>query len=168
MPATASVARNLVNRHLALVLNCALPGAGLLLRRPGVWPAFPAAAGAAGLSLVVVALLTPGTPGTVLVGWCGLGLWLAAVLVATIAWVVLERPSSRDLGAIQPLFREVAQAYLTGDLVAAERAARRLVALAGAEPGAWRLLALVLRAQGRGAQAAKLDRRAARLDLVRT
>lgn len=168
VPAAASVARTIVNRHLAFVLNCVLPGSGLLLRRPGVWPAVPAGLGAAGLSLVAVALLTPGTAGTVLVGWCGLGLWLATLLVATVAWMVLERPSSRDLRAIQPLFREVAQAYLTGDLPTAERAARRLVALAGAEPGAWRLLALVTRAQGRGAQAAELDRRAARLDLVRT
>lgn len=157
-----------MNRHLALVLNCALPGAGLLLRRPGVWPAVPAVLGAAGLSLIAVALATPGTPGTIPLGWYGLGLWSAALLVATVAWAVLERPSSRDLAAIQPLFREAAKAYLTGDLAAAELVAKRLTRLAGAEPGAWRLLALVTRAQGRGAQAADLDRRAARLDLVRT
>jgi hypothetical protein len=114
-----------------------------------------------------VALATPGTAATVPVGWSGLALWLTALLVATIAWAVLERPSSRDLTAIQPLFREVAKAYLTGDLPAAEHAARRLVALAGAEAGAWRLLALITRARGRTALAARLDRRAARLDLAR-
>jgi uncharacterized protein YfaA (DUF2138 family) len=94
-------------------------------------------------------------------------LWLTAVVVASIAWALLERPSSRDLSAIQPLFREVAQAYLTNDLATAERSARRLVALAGAEPGAWRLLALVSRAQGQDARAAKFERTAARLDLAR-
>lgn len=157
-----------MNRHLALVLNSALPGSGLLLRHPGLWPTVPVVAGAAGLSLIAVALASPGTANTVPVGWSGLGLWLAALLVATIAWMVVERPSSRDLGAIQPLFREIAKAYLTNDLTNAERTARRLVALAGAEPGAWRLLALITRAQGRTAQAAKLERRAARLDLART
>lgn len=157
-----------MHRHLALVMNSVLPGSGLLLRHPGVWPAVPAVLGAAGLSLIAVALTSPGTAAIIPVGWCGLGLWLAAVLVATIAWMLVERPSSRDLVAIQPLFREVAQAYLTGDLRVAEQAARRLVALAGSEAGAWRLLALVTRAQGRTAQAAKLDRRAARLDLART
>jgi Flp pilus assembly protein TadD len=115
--------------------------------------------------LIAVAFATPGSVTTIPVGWCGLLLWLAALLVATIAWAVVERPSSRDLTAIQPLFREVAKAYLTGDLAAAEQGARRLVALASAEAGAWRLLALVTRAQGRTAQATKLDRRAARLDL---
>ena len=148
------------------MLNAALPGSGLLLRHPGLWPAVPAVIGAAGLSLVAVALATPGTAATIPVGWCGFALWLAALLVATIAWAVVERPSSRDLTAIQPLFREVAKAYLTGDLTTAERAARQLVALASAEAGAWRLLALVTRAQGRTAQAAKLDRRAARLELA--
>lgn len=157
-----------MHRHLALVLNSVLPGSGLLLRHPGVWPAVPAVLGAVGLSLITVALTSPGTSTIIPVGWCGLGLWLAAVLVATIAWMLVERPSSRDLLAIQPLFREVAQAYLTGDLPVAERAARRLVALAGSEAGAWRLLALVTRAQGHSAQAATFDRRAARLDLVRT
>jgi len=157
-----------VHRHLALLLNSALPGSGLLLRHPGVWPAVPAVIGAIGLSLVAVALATPGVATMVPVGWCGLALWLAALVVATIAWAVVERPSSRDLSAIQPLFREVAKAYLTGDLTAAEQSARRLVALSGAEAGAWRLLALVTRAQGRTAQAAKLDRRAARLDLPRS
>lgn len=156
-----------MNRHLALLLNTALPGSGLLLRHPGLWPAVPAVIGAAGLSLVAVALATPGTATIIPVGWCGFALWLGALLVATIAWAVVERPSSRDLTAIQPLFREVATAYLTGDLTTAERAARRLVVLAGAEAGAWRLLALVTRAQGRPEQAAKLDRRAARLELAK-
>lgn len=156
-----------MNRYLALLLNTVLPGSGLLLRHPGLWPALPALIGAAGLSLLAVAFATSGSVTTIPVGWCGLLLWLAALVVATIAWAVMERPSSRDLTAIQPLFREVAKAYLTGDLPAAEVSAKRLVALAGAEAGAWRLLALVTRAQGRTAQATKLDRRAARLDLPR-
>jgi hypothetical protein len=157
-----------VNRHLALVLNTALPGSGLLLRHPGLWPAVPAVFAAAGLSLIAVALATPGTATTIPVGWSGLALWLAALLAATIAWAVVERPSSRDLTAIQPLFREVAKAYLTGDLTTAERVARQLVDLASAEAGAWRLLALVTRAQGRTTQAAKLDRRAAKLERAKT
>lgn len=153
-----------MNRHLALVLNVMLPGAGLLLRHPGVWLAAPALLGAIGLSLVAVAFAAHGSATTAAVGWIGLALWGVAVLIATTAWVVLERPSSRDLSAIQPLFREVAKAYLTGDLRTAEQSARKLVRLAGAEAGAWRLLALVLRAQGRGPEAAGLDRRAARLE----
>ncbi len=123
--------------------------------------------GAIGLSLVAVALATPGSAATIPLGWAGLMLWLTSVVVASVAWYLHERPSSRDLSAIQPLFHEVAQAYLTNDLTAAERSARRLVALAGAEPGAWRLLALVSRAQGLTARAAKLERTAARLDLAR-
>lgn len=156
-----------MNRHLALALNCVLPGSGLLLRHAGAWPLVPAAMGAAGLSLLAVALGTSGSAATVPLGWCGMALWLAAVLVAAAAWALLERPSSRDLTAIQPLFRDIARLYLTDQLPAAEQAARSLVALAGAEPGAWRLLALILRAQGRGPQAARLERRAARLDLSR-
>lgn len=163
-----SVRPNAVHRHLALLLNTVLPGSGLLLRHPGLWLLVPSVVGAVGLSLIAVALATPGSATTVPVGWCGLALWLGAVAIASVAWALLERPSSRDLSAIQPLFREVAQAYLTNDLATAERSARRLVALAGAEPGAWRLLALVRRAQGQNGQAAKLERTAARLDLART
>ena len=157
-----------MNRHLALLLNSALPGSGLLLRHPGMWPAFLGLVGAVGLSLVAVALLTPGSAATVPLGWAGLGMWSAALLVATIAWAVMERPSSHDLDAIQPVFRTVAHAYLTGDLAGAEKSARQLVALAGAEAGAWRLLALVTRARGRHVEASKLDRRAARLELSRS
>lgn len=153
-----------MERHLALVLNVVLPGAGLLLRHAGGWLAALTLAGGIGLSLVAVALVTPGSAILAQVGWGGLALWGAAVLVAGIAWAVLERPSSRDLAAIQPLFHEVAKAYLTDDLAGAERAARRLVRLAGAEAGAWRLLALVLRAQGRAGEATRLDRRALRLE----
>jgi hypothetical protein len=65
------------------------------------------------------------------------------------------------------VFREIAGFYLTNQLPAAEKTARQLVILAAAEPGAWRLLALVTRAQGQLVQAAKYDRRAARLDLAR-
>jgi hypothetical protein len=155
-----------VERHLALVLNVVLPGGGLLLRHAGWWPAVVALAGTIGLSLVAVAFAAPGSATIALVGWVGLATWGAAVLVAAVAWAVLERPSSRDLGAIQPLFRDVAKAYLTNDLTGAERAARRLVRLAGAEAGAWRLLALVLRAQGRTREATRLDRRALRLELA--
>lgn len=156
-----------MHRYVALLLNTVLPGSGLLLRHPGVWVLVPALLGSIGLSLVAVALVTPGSAATVPVGWSGLALWLMAALVANIAWGMFERPSSRDLSAIQPLFREVAQAYLTNDLTSAERSARRLVTLAGAEPGAWRLLALVSRAQGQVARAAKCERTAARLDLAR-
>ena len=155
-----------VERHLALVLNVVLPGAGLLLRHAGWWPAVVALIGAVGLSLVAVTFAAPGSATIAQVGWIGLASWGAAVLVAAGAWAVLERPSSRDLTAIQPLFREVAKAYLTGDLAMAEQTARRLVRLAGAEAGAWRLLALVLRAQGRAPEASRLDRRAARLELA--
>ncbi len=128
----------------------------------------PTLIGAAGLSLVAVAMGTAGSATTVTLGWCGLALWLAAALGATVAWARLERPSSRDLAAIQPLFQEIARLYLTDQLPAAELAARKLVALAGAEPGAWRLLALITRAQGHTARAAGFERRAARRDLSRT
>ena len=157
-----------MNRHLALALNCILPGSGLLLRHPGVWPVLPALLGAAGLSLVAVALGTSGSAATVPVGWCGLLLWLGAALAATVGWALLERPSSRDPAAIQPLFRDIARLYLTDQLPAAELAARTLVAMAGAEPGAWRLLALITRAQGHGRRAARFERRAVRLELSRT
>jgi hypothetical protein len=155
-----------VDRHLALALNVVLPGAGLLLRHAGWWPVVVALIGTVGLSLVVVAFVSPGSATIALVGWAGLTLWAAAVVVAVGTWAMLERPSSRDLTAIQPLFREVAKAYLTGDLAVAEQSARRLVRLAGAEAGAWRLLALVIRAQGRPREATRYDRRALRLELA--
>lgn len=155
-----------MDRHLALALNVVLPGAGLLLRHAGLWPAIPAVLGAIGLSLVAVAFAAHGSLTAAGAGWIGLALWSTAAMVAAIAWAVLERPSSRDLSAIQPLFREVAKAYLTGDLTAAEQAARRLTRLAAAEAGAWRLLALILRAQGRAGEATRLDRRALRLELA--
>jgi hypothetical protein len=148
------------------MLNTVLPGSGLLLRHPGIWILLPALLGAIGLSLVVIALVTPGSAVTVQIGWSGLIIWMSAVVVSSSAWALLERPSSRDLSAIQPLFRDVAKAYLTNDLIAAEQVARRLVALAGAEPGAWRLLALISRAQGQTTRAAKCERTAARLDLT--
>jgi hypothetical protein len=156
-----------VQRHLALLLNSLIPGSGLLLRHPGLWLAIPAVCGSVGLSLLAVALATSGSSTTIPLGWGGLILWLAAVLVATWAWALMERRSSRDLSAIQPLFREIAGLYLTNQLPAAEKSARQLVILAAAEPGAWRLLALIMRAQGHLAQATTYDRRAARLDLAR-
>ena len=156
-----------MQRHLALLLNTIVPGSGLLLRHPGLWPAIPAVSGAAGLSLLATALVTSGSSTTIALGWCGLTLWLGSVITATWAWALMERRSSRDLSAIQPLFREIAGFYLTNQLPAAEKTARQLVILAAAEPGAWRLLALVMRAQGQRVQAATYDRRAARLDLAR-
>lgn len=159
--------RSTVQRHLALLLNSIVPGSGLLLRHPGLWPAIPAVSGAAGLSLLATAFITSGSSTTIPLGWCGLALWLGSVITATWAWALMERPSSRDLSAIQPLFREIAAFYLTNQLPAAEKTARQLVILAAAEPGAWRLLALVMRAQGQRVQAATYDRRAARLDLAR-
>ena len=159
--------RSTVQRHLALLLNSIIPGSGLLLRHSGLWPAVPAVGGAVGLSLLAVALATSGSSTTISLGWCGFALWLMSVVAATWAWASMERRSSRDLDAIQPLFREVAGLYLTHQMPAAEKTARKLVLLAAAEPGAWRLLAMVLRAQGQIAQAAKYDRRAARLDLAR-
>ena len=159
--------RSTVQRHLALLLNSMIPGSGLLLRHPGLWPAIPAVCGAVGLSLLAVALATSGSSTTIPLGWCGLILWLGSVVAATWAWALMERRSSRDLSVIQPIFREIAGLYLTNQLPAAEKTARQLVILAAAEPGAWRLLALVMRAQGEMVQAAKYDRRAARLDLAR-
>jgi hypothetical protein len=163
-PAPLGSRRIAVDRHFALALNVVLPGAGLLLRHAGLWPALLAVLGAIGLSLVAVALASPGSAPIATIGLFGFALWSATMLAAAIAWAVVERPSSRDLSAIQPLFREIAKAYLTGELPQAEQAARKLVHLAGAEAGAWRLLALVLRAQGRAAEAARVDRKAARLE----
>jgi hypothetical protein len=154
-----------VNRHLALILNTVLPGTGLLLRRPGLLPAVPAVVGAAGLSLVALAWWTSGSTTTLAAGWIGLAAWSAAAVAAAAGWMVQERPSSRDLAAIQPLFREIAGLYLRHELPAAERTARRLVALATGEPGAWRLLAMIARAQGDRRLAERSERAAARLDL---
>lgn len=154
-------------RWAVFSLNTLIPGAGVMLRHAGLWLMGPLVVGVGGLSLVAVALATPGSHDTAMAGWLGLAAWAVAAAVATGAWAVLEQPSSRDLSAIQPLFREVAAAYLGGRLPQAEQAARRLARLAAGEPGAWRLLAMVLRAQGRTAAAGRLDRRAARLDLVR-
>ena len=159
--------RSTVQRHLALLLNSIIPGSGLLLRHSGLWPTVPAVGGAVGLSLLAVALATGGSSATIPLGWCGFVLWLMSVVAATWAWAMMERRSSRDLSAIQPLFREIAGFYLNNHLPAAEKTARQLVILAAAEPGAWRLLAMVMRAQGQIVQAAKYDRRAARLDLAR-
>ena len=83
--------RSPVKRHLALLLNSLIPGSGLLLRHPGLWPAIPTVGGALGLSLLAVALVTNGSPTTIPLGWCGLTLWLVSVVAATWAWALMER-----------------------------------------------------------------------------
>jgi hypothetical protein len=148
----------------AVVLNTLLPGVGLLLRRPGWLPTLIASIGVAGLTLLAIALLTSGLAFTIAIGWLGLGLYASAILLASMLWYAHERPSSRDLGEIQPLFRAIAKQYLRGDVAQAERDAQRLTRLAGAESGAWRLLAMMQRARGMTKNAARSEKIAQRLD----
>jgi hypothetical protein len=152
-----------VNRFLALVLNVILPGTGLLLRRPGWAPAIPACFGMAGLTLLGIAWISSGTASTIPLGWLGLSIYLAAAFTAGLTWLSEEQPSSRDMLVIQPLFQDIAGYYLRNDLPAAELAARRLVKMATSEPGAWRLLGLILRARGATKRALKAEKRAERL-----
>jgi hypothetical protein len=124
----------------------------------------PACLAVAGVTLFTIAVLTSGVAFTIALGWLGLGLYALAELIAGALWFAYERPSSRDLGEIQPLFRAIAGQYLRGELVQAEQTARRLTRLASAESGAWRLLAMILRARGMMQHAARAEKTAQRLD----
>lgn len=146
-----------------IALNALVPGAGLLLVRPGLAPLLPALLGVAGLSVLGAALLAGDLPQAPLAGWVGLGLWAAAVLGTSLWWWAGERVRSRDLGAIRAAWRDAAERYLRDDLRGAVQAARRLTALAPAEPGAWRLLELVATAGGDARLAATAAARAAAL-----
>lgn len=150
-------------RPLLVVLNAVVPGAGLLLLRPGLLPVLPAVAGVVGLSALVAAALARDLPEAPLAGWAGLGLWTLAVLGSTLWWWAGERLNTRDLVAIRAVWREAAERYLREDLAGATSAARRLTALAPAEPGAWRLLELVARAAGDPRAAAAAAARATSL-----
>jgi hypothetical protein len=155
-----------VVRVSALVLNTLLPGMGLLLRRPGWLPALPACLGIAGLTLLAIALLTAGLAFTIPLGWVGLGFYVVAALLGGALWFDAERPSSRDLATIQPLFRALAEHYLRNELPQAEQLARRLTGLASGEAGAWRLRGMIYRAQGLKRQAERAEKHAQRLDQV--
>lgn len=152
-----------MTRPLLVALNALVPGAGLLLQRPGLLPLVPALVGVAGLSVLVAATLAHDLPEALIAGWVGLGLWTLAVLGSTLWWWAGERVLARDLVAIRAVWREAAERYLRNDLVGATSAARRLTALAPAEPGAWRLLEMVTRAAGDGRAAAAAAARASAL-----
>jgi hypothetical protein len=144
-------------------MNVLFPGTGVLLRSPGWLPTLTAVLGMAGWTLLVIALVTPGSLLTIPLGWVGLSAYLFAALVAAALWLSTERSSSRDLQVLQPIFNEAAGHYLRNDLAAAERCARRLIALAAGEPGTWRLLGVILRAQGAVKRAQRAEQRANRL-----
>ncbi len=150
-------------RPLLVALNALVPGAGLLLLRPGLLPLLPALIGVVGLSLLTAATLARELPEASVAGWTGLALWAAAVLGSTLWWWAGERVQARDLVAIRAVWREAAERYLRNDLVGAASAARRLTALAPTEPGAWRLLEMVARAAGDARAAATADARATAL-----
>ena len=152
-----------MTRPLLVALNALVPGAALLLLRPGLLPLVPALVGVAGLSTLVAAALARDLPEAPVAGWTGLGLWTLAVLGSTLWWWAGERVLARDLVAIRAVWREAAERYLRDDLVGATSAARRLTALAPAEPGAWRLLEMVTRAAGDGRAATAAAARASAL-----
>lgn len=150
-------------RPLLAALNALVPGAGLLLVRPGLFPLVPALAGIAGLVALGAALLAHDLPQAPAIGWGGLAVWSGATLGATLWWWAGERVRSRDLAAIRAVWREAAERYLRDDLAGAASATRRLTALAPAEPGAWRLHGMVARAAGDARAAAAAEARAAAL-----
>lgn len=150
-------------RPLLAALNALVPGAGLLLVRPGLLPLLPALVGIAGLGVLGAALLAHDLPQAPAIGWGGLTLWIVTVLGTTMWWWAGERVRSRDLAAIRTVWREVAERYLRNDLAGAASAARRLTTLAPAEPGAWRLRGMVARSAGDARAAAAAEARAAAL-----
>jgi len=147
-----------------LWLNVAIPGAGLLLRGRLVL----------GLGLIVPALLVVSAAilAQVVATSAVLGSWRLSLLavyvllatVATITHALLLRERPVDAQAVQALFSSVAAAHLNARHAEAVAGAQRLVALAGAEPGAWRLLSQVSEAAGNKRVAAKSRRRAERLE----
>ncbi len=156
-----------MNRSAALVLNIVLPGTGLLLRTPGWIATIAAIIGVVGWSLLAIAWLSPGIPSLIPFGWAGLAAYTCGAVVAGMHWLFTERPSSNNVQAINPLFDEIAGFYLANDLTAAEAGAKRLIAVAGSEPGAWRLLGMILRAQGSHKRAERAEHKAHRLEANR-
>ncbi len=148
-------------------LNALLPGAGLLLRRrlaSGLATLVPALAA---LSAALIALTGAGglaAPAAQRGAGLALAAYLACVLAAALAWWLAGARAVPASAQVHALYRAAATAFLTGELPAAEAAARRLTRALPAEAGSWRVLSLVARAHGHGALATAAGQRAIRLD----
>jgi hypothetical protein len=148
-------------------LNLAVPGAGLLVRGRvalGLGFILPAIFT---LSALVLAHLV--ATSAALGGW-RLGLAAAYALFAAAATglhAALLRERPLDGEAVRALHRQVAAAHLADRHGEAVAGARRLVAAASGEPGAWRLLALVAEGAGDAATATRARQRARGLEAER-
>lgn len=144
-------------------INIPLPGAGHVLRGRvalGLGLLVPAL-------VLVTALLLVGLVGTST--WAGsvrgwlLGGYLVLALAATTGHLLIDRSPPTDPELIRQLHRAAAVAFLADRDAEAVAAAEQLVAHAGREPGAWRLLALTADAAGDRARGGFARRRLARL-----
>ncbi len=141
------------------VANALLPGAALVAR--GQLAVGLGLLVAALLALCLVALGFAGVPGfdTACIARDALA-YAALALAADLGLWALARQPRIDAVAVRGVHREAATAYLRNDLPAAVAAATRLTRIAPGEPGAWDLLALMAKADGKAAIAAKAARHA--------
>jgi hypothetical protein len=145
-------------RGLALLMNAVFPGSLLVVRGPVL-------AGTILLALAVAAL-SAGIIGTVIalptLRAAGAGAYLLLAVAASLVIWFRIRPAA-DPAAWRRLHATAAAAWLRDDHTAALAAAGALTRQAPAEPGAWRLLALVAADR---VVAANALRRAERLESV--
>lgn len=149
------------------VLDCVLPGAGLVLRGRLAWGVPCLVLSVLCLSSAILAQLVVIRP---LATWVTLGCLGVYVVVALCA-VAVQRLSQRvrTLAGedLRRRHRAIATAWLSGDNATAVSGARTLVQDAASEPGAWRLLELIAGRGGHPQEAARAGRRARRLELLR-
>ena len=147
-----------------MVLNLALPGAGLVVRGHL----------ALGIALVLPALLTLAVAALAagilvrplafsVVTTC-LGIWATLSVIAATLWWRQDQREHLDPVAVRAIHREAAAAWLKEQPAEALAAARRLVVAAPEEPGAWQLLARIAQDAGDPTLARRAARRAATIE----
>jgi len=145
------------------LMNLPFPGAGHVLRgRVGLGLALLLPALLVATAVLLVGLIGTSTWAGPVRGWL-LGAYLLLALGATASHLAIDRVRHTDPERIRQLHRQVAIAFLADRDADAVAGAERLVAHAGREPGAWRLLALTADTVGDRARGGAARRRLARL-----
>jgi hypothetical protein len=147
-----------------LMLNCLIPGSGLVLRRRlilGLSLLLPALAL---VSIAIIGLIDRDRPTGQVQGAIALLAYLGCSVLGALAWWWCERVPRIDPARVHELYRAAAAAFLGDRLAEADQAARRLTRLLPHEAGSWRLLELVARARGSATQATAAGQRAKRLE----
>jgi hypothetical protein len=144
------------------VVNVLVPGSGLLLSGRALSGSLLLTASACCVTAIALVLIhLPGLPP--LLALEAAGAWpLLALLAGLVLHQALARPPL-DGAAVRAAHGAAFAAYLHGRLPEALAAARRLVALAPRETGAWQLLILIAEAQASRDDLARARKALARL-----